>query len=73
MDINGMIIAINHNQNGQSNGYLSSGNNQFGSSHPAAFNGVMCDGSVQTFTYSIDLTLWRRIGHRGDGAAISLP
>ena len=52
---------------------LSSGNNQFGSSHPAAFNGVMCDGSVQTFTYSIDLTLWRRIGHRGDGAAISLP
>jgi prepilin-type N-terminal cleavage/methylation domain-containing protein len=51
---------------------LGSGNTQFGSSHPAAFNGVMCDGSVQTFSYSIDLTLWRRIGHRGDGAAISV-
>jgi len=49
---------------------LGTGNTAFGSSHPSSFNGVMCDGSVRSFAYSIDLTLWRRIGHRGDGAVI---
>ena len=48
----------------------SSGNGVFGSSHPSTFNGVMCDGAVRSFSYTIDLTLWRRLGHRGDGAVI---
>jgi prepilin-type N-terminal cleavage/methylation domain-containing protein len=51
---------------------LGTGNYAFGSSHPSTFNGVMCDGAVRSFTYSIDLTLWRRIGHRGDGSVINL-
>jgi len=49
---------------------LGGGNTTFGSSHPATFNGVMCDGSVRSFRYTIDLTLWRRIGHRGDGSVL---
>jgi prepilin-type N-terminal cleavage/methylation domain-containing protein len=50
---------------------LGTGNYSFGSSHPSTFNGVMCDGAVRSFTYSIDLTLWRRVGHRGDGSVIN--
>jgi len=50
---------------------LGNGNNAFGSSHPTSFNGVMCDGAVRSFSYTIDLTLWRRLGHRGDGAIVS--
>jgi prepilin-type N-terminal cleavage/methylation domain-containing protein len=50
---------------------LGSGNNVFGSSHPGSFNGLMCDGAVRAFSYTIDLTLWRRLGHRGDGAIMS--
>jgi prepilin-type N-terminal cleavage/methylation domain-containing protein len=50
---------------------LGNGNYSFGSSHPASFNGLMCDGAVRSFSYTIDLTLWRRLGHRGDGAIMS--
>ena len=52
---------------------LGSGNTAFGSSHTGSFGLVLCDGSVRAVTYDIDLTLWRRMGHRGDGASIVLP
>ena len=50
-----------------------SGGGAFGSSHPGTFNVLMADGAVKSLNYEVDLTLWRRIGHRGDGAAISIP
>ncbi len=52
---------------------MGSGNSSFGSSHPDAFNILMGDGAVKTLNYEIELTLWRRIGHRGDGAVITIP
>jgi len=39
----------------------------FGSAHPAGFNGVLCDGSVRTFTYNINEDTYMRLGNRGDG------
>jgi len=43
---------------------------QFGSVHPAAWQAVMCDGSVRAFTYDIDKFVHRHLGNRGDGQAI---
>jgi hypothetical protein len=45
----------------------------FGSAHPTGLIGVMCDGSVRTFSYLLDRDVWRAIGHREDGTAVSLP
>ena len=58
------------------------GNIRFGSSHPASFNVVMCDGAVKSFSYKIEavdvnrrpedtttprnLTLFNRLGTRND-------
>jgi prepilin-type N-terminal cleavage/methylation domain-containing protein len=42
----------------------------FGSSHSAGFNGVLCDGSVHSFNYSIDREVFRRIGNRRDGLVV---
>jgi prepilin-type N-terminal cleavage/methylation domain-containing protein len=39
----------------------------FGSAHPANFHVVMCDGSVQSVEYDIDLDVWRLMGGRDDG------
>jgi len=36
----------------------------FGSAHPNAFNMAMCDGSVQTISYSIDQGVFRDAGDR---------
>ena len=44
----------------------------FGSSHPAGMNALFGDGSVRLITYSVDATLFSRLGHRSDGAAVDL-
>jgi prepilin-type N-terminal cleavage/methylation domain-containing protein len=42
----------------------------FGSVHPAAWQAVMCDGSVRSFSYDIDKFVHRHLGNRGDGQTI---
>jgi prepilin-type N-terminal cleavage/methylation domain-containing protein len=39
----------------------------FGSNHISGFNMVLCDGSVQFLSYSIDPEAWRLLGGRDDG------
>ena len=43
---------------------------RFGSAHAAGFHTCMCDGSVRMLSYSIDLTIFGRLGHRKDGYAV---
>jgi prepilin-type N-terminal cleavage/methylation domain-containing protein len=47
------------------------GEQRFGSSHPAAFNVGLADGSVQTLSYTIDATVFTRLGHKSDGNSIN--
>ncbi len=42
----------------------------FGSAHSAGFNVVLCDGSVRTISYAIDLAIHERLGNRKDGEPI---
>ena len=42
----------------------------FGSAHPAGFNAVLCDGSVRTISYSIDMEIHSYLGNRKDGKPI---
>jgi prepilin-type N-terminal cleavage/methylation domain-containing protein len=42
----------------------------FGSAHPAAWHAVMCDGSVRSFSYDIDLFTHRHFSNRSDGQSI---
>jgi prepilin-type processing-associated H-X9-DG protein len=42
----------------------------FGSAHPAAFNMVMCDGSVHAIRYEIDAIVHDRLGNRMDGMTV---
>lgn len=42
----------------------------FGSAHPAAFNMVMCDGSIHAIRYEIDAVVHDRLGHRMDGMTV---
>jgi prepilin-type processing-associated H-X9-DG protein len=37
------------------------------SRHPGGVNAVLCDGSVQFFTDTIDLNLWRSLAWIDDG------
>ncbi|MCC7474679.1 MAG: DUF1559 domain-containing protein [Pirellulales bacterium] len=39
----------------------------FGSAHPSIFNMSMCDGSVQSMSYDIDITTNQRLSSRRDG------
>lgn len=48
-----------------------SGDSRFGSAHPGIVNMLMVDGSVQAISQTIDLTTWRRLGHRDDGKPVS--
>jgi prepilin-type processing-associated H-X9-DG protein len=44
----------------------------FGSVHNSGFNMALCDGSVRQVSYSVDLTLHRRMVTRADGQVINL-
>jgi len=46
---------------------------RFGSSHPGAFNGVLVDGSVRAFSFTIDIETFRRICVRNDGQTTAMP
>ena len=45
---------------------------RFGSSHPGVFNGVLVDGSVRGFSYTIDFDTFRNVCIRHDGEPITL-
>jgi prepilin-type N-terminal cleavage/methylation domain-containing protein len=40
---------------------------RFGGPHPAGFNLVLCDGSVDNWGFDIDSIIWVRLGSRHDG------
>lgn len=42
----------------------------FGSAHGSGFNVSLCDGSVRSMSYSIDLEVFRRLGSRKDGMVV---
>jgi prepilin-type N-terminal cleavage/methylation domain-containing protein/prepilin-type processing-associated H-X9-DG protein len=44
---------------------------EFGSAHPGRMNALMGDGSVRGISYTIDLTTFRNLSHRSDGATLS--
>jgi prepilin-type N-terminal cleavage/methylation domain-containing protein/prepilin-type processing-associated H-X9-DG protein len=43
----------------------------FGSPHPSGFNVVLCDGSVRSIRYSVNLTTWQNMVARNDGQVIA--
>jgi prepilin-type N-terminal cleavage/methylation domain-containing protein/prepilin-type processing-associated H-X9-DG protein len=43
----------------------------FGSSHPSGINSVFADGSVHRISFSIDSTVFSRLGSRADGLPIA--
>jgi hypothetical protein len=45
--------------------------NIFGSAHASVFQMAMCDTSVQSISYDIDLLVHERLGNRRDGEAVS--
>jgi hypothetical protein len=45
----------------------------FGAAHPAGCQFVMCDGSVQTVPYTIDLLVHWELANRQDGMSVELP
>jgi hypothetical protein len=44
---------------------------QFGSAHATAWQAVMCDGSVRSFSYDVDKFLHRHLANRDDGQAVT--
>jgi prepilin-type N-terminal cleavage/methylation domain-containing protein/prepilin-type processing-associated H-X9-DG protein len=42
----------------------------YGSAHPGTFNVVMCDGSVASVSYTVDLSTHTFLSHREDGQVI---
>jgi prepilin-type N-terminal cleavage/methylation domain-containing protein/prepilin-type processing-associated H-X9-DG protein len=44
----------------------------FGSSHNGYFNGALCDGSVRSFSFSVDFTMFKNICNRSDGNVVQL-
>ncbi|MBI1248355.1 DUF1559 domain-containing protein [bacterium] len=47
--------------------------NRFGSSHIGGLNTLLVDGSVRHIPYTIDLTVFTRLGNKADGQVIQLP
>ena len=48
------------------------GGDRFGSSHPGGFNAVFGDGAVRSLPYTIDATIFRRLGEINDGQDVSI-
>ena len=48
------------------------GNARFGAAHSGVFNAAFADGSVRALNYSINGTLFDRIGQRRDGQPITI-
>ena len=47
-----------------------SDNNDYGSAHANGFGMALCDGSVRTISYSIDLTTHGYLANRKDGHVV---
>ena len=45
----------------------------YGSAHPSNWHMAMCDGSVHTMNYDIDLEVHRNLGNRADGHVVQIP
>jgi hypothetical protein len=43
---------------------------KFGSAHPSTWNAVLCDGSVQDISYTIDPNVHGYLANRHDGESI---
>lgn len=43
---------------------------RFGSTHPSGMNILLADGSIRFLGYSVDATIFNRLGHREDGGTI---
>jgi prepilin-type N-terminal cleavage/methylation domain-containing protein/prepilin-type processing-associated H-X9-DG protein len=48
------------------------GGKLFGSSHPGTFNIVLCDGSVRSLPYSVDLSAFKSLADIGDGQVVNI-
>lgn len=48
-------------------------NPNFGSAHIGTFNMALCDGSIASIPYDIDLKIHQQLGNRKDGGPESLP
>ena len=46
---------------------------RFGSVHAGGFNVVLCEGSVHTMSYSIDMQVHKRLANRKDGRPVQVP
>ncbi len=42
----------------------------FGGTHPGGWNAALCDGSVRTLSYSLDVATFLRLGNRRDGQSL---
>ena len=45
----------------------------FGAAHSSGLNAAIADGSVRSFSYNVDLVVWKAIGNREDGTAVTMP
>jgi prepilin-type processing-associated H-X9-DG protein len=61
------------NRLGDDNNTVPNQGNRWGSAHPSTLNMVMCDGSVQTVSYGINLLIHRRLHNRADGFSVAFP
>jgi prepilin-type N-terminal cleavage/methylation domain-containing protein len=50
-----------------------SGDGRFGSSHPGGLNAVFGDGAVHLIPYTVDIVVFARMCHRGDGGSYTAP
>lgn len=53
--------------------YLVSDYWRFGSAHPAVMNFAYCDGSIQSVSFDVDLTVHQQMGTRNGGEVTELP
>jgi prepilin-type N-terminal cleavage/methylation domain-containing protein len=60
------VLPQNDSRSGWACGYI------FGSAHISGMNGVLCDGSVHFFSFSIDPETWIHLCCRNDGQPVDL-